>query len=121
MKFFIITLGLALLLAVAGCSSESSQDSEEQAVSQDTPAEESSGKPSTSDVMEENSPEEELKMLEVTPSGDEKCFLSPCDCNCYPIKNVPLTARKPTCATNCEETYGISGCRFTNYQCYALD
>lgn len=62
-----------------------------------------------------------LKSLEITPSGDDKCFLSPCDCNCYPVKNVPLTARKATCAINCREVYGVTGCRFTNYQCVTLE
>ena len=59
--------------------------------------------------------------LEVTPSGDSQCFLSPCDCNCYVIPNVPEPKRKPTCGTDCNEDYGIKGCRFTNYQCAKIE
>ena len=77
------------------------------------------------EVIEETKTEEdvnsEYRDLEITPSGDEKCFLSPCDCQCYPIPNVPKTAKKPTCAVDCKEIYEVSGCRFTNYQCVVLN
>lgn len=62
----------------------------------------------------------DLRDIEITPSGDPNCFLSPCDCNCYPIKNVPLTAKKPMCAMNCRQQYGISGCVFREYRCSAV-
>jgi len=76
--------------------------------------------PQTIQHTETPEPQTDYSNLEVTPSGDPKCFLSPCDCNCYVIPNVPPTKKKPTCAINCKAEYGITGCRFTNYQCTAL-
>lgn len=63
----------------------------------------------------------DLKSLEITPSGDAQCFLSPCDCQCYKIENVPLNKRKTTCGTDCADTYGTKGCQFTNFQCATLN
>ena len=34
----------------------------------------------------QNSDAGDIKKMEITPSGDAACFLSPCDCNCYGIK-----------------------------------
>ncbi|HLC46889.1 MAG TPA: hypothetical protein VJI75_04060 [Candidatus Nanoarchaeia archaeon] len=62
----------------------------------------------------------DFNSLEVTPSGDPKCFLSPCDCNCYVIPNVPQNKRSPLCADSCADTQGIKGCRFTNFQCATI-
>ena len=63
---------------------------------------------------------EDMKKLEITPSSDPSCFLSPCDCNCYNVKNVPLTAKKATCAMDCQQQYGINGCVYRGDKCVAL-
>jgi len=66
-------------------------------------------------------PVAELMALEITPSGHDKCFLSPCDCVCYMVQNVPKDAKEATCAIDCESIYDITGCDFTNFQCVTLD
>lgn len=68
----------------------------------------------------ENSDAGDVKAREITPSGDPKCFLSPCDCNCYYITNVPLTAKKVTCGLNCRAEYSITGCLYRGDKCVAL-
>ena len=68
----------------------------------------------------ENVNVDDLKSKEITPSGDPNCFLSPCDCNCYQVKNVPLTARKVTCGMNCRTEYGVTGCLYRGDKCVAL-
>ena len=62
----------------------------------------------------------DFRDLEVTPSGEPKCFLSPCDCNCYMIPNVPANKRKATCATDCSDEYGVNGCQYTNLKCATI-
>ncbi|MFC1753431.1 hypothetical protein ACFL96_08565 [Thermoproteota archaeon] len=73
------------------------------------------------DTTQPQDPAAEFKALEITPSGDDRCFLSPCDCQCYPIPNVPTTAKKPTCGIDCQDAYGATGCQFTNYQCFVTE
>lgn len=68
----------------------------------------------------ENSDAQDVKKLEITPSGDAACFLSPCDCNCYGIKNVPLTAKKVTCGLDCMQEYGIKRCTHNGDKCVAV-
>ena len=115
---------LAIMIAVcaillAGCSDKgdavtsSSQQAAQQTASQDETYSEKS-------VPLENVDVNDLRSIEITPSGDPDCFLSPCDCNCYPVKNVPLHAKKAMCATNCRQEYGISGCVFREYRCSAI-
>lgn len=118
-KAMIITLSFVLILAFAGCSpKETSSNTVPASDSAQTEAPSTSVAPQAPAAKAD--PYQEYRDLEITPSGDGKCFLSPCDCNCYPIPNVPLNAKKPTCATDCKNIYGITGCRFTNYQCYTL-
>lgn len=115
MVFFAIVL--MILVVSMGCSKEPNTNVNEKS-SQPTTV-----KTSTTPVVSEKTSKttaDEYRQLEITPSGEPKCFLSPCDCNCYPIPNVPLTAKRSTCATDCKEVYGVTGCRFTNFQCYAL-
>ncbi|MFO8015960.1 MAG: hypothetical protein R6U32_02560 [Candidatus Woesearchaeota archaeon] len=110
-------LCLLLMMIIPGCS----EDSEQKGV--DTETADSEGDDSGTDAYSERSKPtdditgEELRRIEVTPAGDPHCFLSPCDCNCYKITNVPIRARKVTCATDCEEVYGKKGCKFENSQC----
>lgn len=108
---------LVLLLA-CGCGSKSSA----------TNANAASGQPVSNErpmaqaaASSESSSDIDFNALEVTHSGDSNCFLSACDCQCYPKKNVPLTARQTSCATDCNDVYGITGCRLTNYQCVTLE
>lgn len=101
-----------ILLSIAGCSGSSKSSTTQTKVDEKPYSEQSvplSG--TTTDV---------LRDMEITPSGDPKCFLSPCDCNCYAVERVPATAKKVTCGLNCREMYKINGCVFRNYECSAL-
>lgn len=113
---FMTAAVLAILLLVSGCGSKSSAANVNTAPSQP-------GNTNTAiqaKVSSGVSGDVDFYALEITHSGNPNCFLSACDCQCYPIKNVPLTARQTSCATDCNDAYGITGCRFTNYQCVTL-
>jgi hypothetical protein len=114
-KIFSILAVLALLL-VSGCGNKNTSNV--------NTASAQAGNTNTASqvkVSSEVSKEVDFYALEITHSGDPNCFLSACDCQCYPIKNVPLTARQTSCATDCNNVYGVTGCRFTNYQCVTVD
>lgn len=107
----VIVVLASVLLVTSGCKEES-------APSTAKPAGQSPSQAQTDAVPAEVY--NEYRDLEVVPSGDQKCFLSACDCVCYTIPNVPASAKKVGCATNCTKTYRIKGCRFTNYQCFSV-
>lgn len=97
------------LILIAGCGSSGS---EQQAV---TPAQTTNvGAKSVPNV---DTTEQQLRDLEVTPSGDSRCFLSPCDCNCYKLSNVPPAARHVSCGVDCAKEYGKTGCFYEMEQC----
>lgn len=110
--FSLMTCILLSILFIAGCS-ESSKSSTTQTQVEEKPYSEQT-------VPLSGTTTDELTDMEITPSGDPKCFLSPCDCNCYKVENVPLTAKKVTCGLNCREMYKINGCVFRNYECSTL-
>ncbi|MBD3313876.1 hypothetical protein GF345_05535 [Candidatus Woesearchaeota archaeon] len=114
----IIALTLLIALVLAACGSETAETTPDivQEDADDTEPVEND----VEDTPPAQSLEDQLRDLEITPSGDDKCFLSPCDCNCYPVKNVPVHAKRPTCAFDCRSEYGITGCRFTNFQCTTI-
>lgn len=119
MKFGFVLIALLLVFAVllVGCSEKSetvTTSSQQQANQQQEEVY------SPQSVPLENANLDDVRALQITPSGDSQCFLSPCDCNCYVIKNVPLHAKKPMCATNCRQEYGISGCVFGGVTCSAI-
>ena len=113
---FMIAAVLSVLLLASGCGSKSTA----------TNANTAAGQPGNTNtasqvkVSSEVSKDVDFNALEVTHSGDPNCFLSACDCQCYPKKNVPLTARQTSCATDCNDVYSITGCRYTNCQCVKL-
>ncbi len=112
-KGFLVWVLLLLAFSMAACSKEQpvkTTDSATEAQEEYTPFSEPL----------QNSDPAEIKAKEITPSGDPKCFLSPCDCNCYFITNVPLTAKKVTCGLNCRAEYGITGCLYRGDKCVAL-
>ncbi|MBU0535336.1 MAG: hypothetical protein KKE20_00055 [Nanoarchaeota archaeon] len=112
-----IILGLVMALAIilAGCGGKAA----EQPASLQTPIT-ANENPAVQQPVPQNDPVAELRDIEITPSGNEKCFLSPCDCTCYMVQNVPKDKKLSTCAINCRDIYGISGCDFTNFQCVTL-
>lgn len=122
-RVFVLTiLLLAVVALLAGCSSKGSTgDSTGSSVSTVEQAQQGEGAAyyEKSEPLE-NVDVDDLRKLEITPSGDQNCFLSPCNCNCYLIKNVPLTAKKPMCAVDCKDLYGIKGCTFSGYSCSAV-
>ena len=111
-----LMISVVLVIAISGCSDEKTSSA---AADQKTSQTAQQTSPQTTEQASSD-PAAEYRQLEITPSGDSKCFLSPCDCVCYPIPNVPKTAKKPTCAVDCNAEYGKTGCRFTNYQCVTL-
>ncbi|MCX8147218.1 MAG: hypothetical protein N3D84_02000 [Candidatus Woesearchaeota archaeon] len=109
--FFAIALVVIAAALLLGCSKKNTQTSEFKPIN------------NANAKVNEAVPQsvyDEYRDFEVVPSGEEQCFLSPCDCVCYVIPNVPNTAKKVGCAINCTKTYGIKGCKFTNYQCFSV-
>lgn len=112
-KVFFILASL-ILVGLSGCGEDEASPA---AVQSSQPAAQTATSQPAAQETASSDPNAVYRELEITPPGDERCFLSPCDCVCYPIPNVPKTAMKATCASDCREEMGITGCRFTNYQC----
>jgi len=119
MKKILLILAIALIVLVIGCSEDKAPDTATTAPTTTQPEPAVTTGTETS-VPLEDMDIDELRSLEITPSGDPECFLSPCDCNCYLTKNVPLTQKRPMCASNCKDEYGINGCVFREYRCSAI-